>query len=285
MPLRFPRLPVMSPSRNVPAGGSGHDGRSQGTRITEELSSKLRRRRYISEGDQNRHCFVSPRPPDAAPFVEQLDEAEAGATCEGAPGHTDGPGDAGEPAEELPRAAAPEAPEGEPSSAEEVARRPSGLHTQWYSLEALDKSAGVETPLPTPTRALAPTCNGGGPCSAPAPPSCARAARTVAGVSLLTALAVYVGVWCWLNPVGGLQDVTVSDRVGNLALAAAAEQHAKPAAAVEGLGTARKDSGNPECWADGFTFEMCCSPTHGAGGNALCWDSVYNYQRCCIPQD
>lgn len=40
--------------------------------------------------------------------------------------------------------------------------------------------------------------------------------------------------------------------------------------------------GNPECWHDGFTWEICCSPELGPGGNEHCWDTLYTFRHCCL---
>ena len=41
--------------------------------------------------------------------------------------------------------------------------------------------------------------------------------------------------------------------------------------------------GNPECWAPGFSYDLCCDvKAFGAAGNAACWDPVYTYEKCCV---
>ncbi|CAD7967787.1 unnamed protein product [Amoebophrya sp. A25] len=35
-----------------------------------------------------------------------------------------------------------------------------------------------------------------------------------------------------------------------------------------------------DCWAGGWTPEICCS-SPGAQGNPLCWDYIYTYEKCC----
>lgn len=40
-------------------------------------------------------------------------------------------------------------------------------------------------------------------------------------------------------------------------------------------------AGDMDCWAEGFTFDVCCSPVLGLGGNAYCWDTVFTYEKCC----
>ena len=35
-----------------------------------------------------------------------------------------------------------------------------------------------------------------------------------------------------------------------------------------------------DCWAGGWTPEICCS-SPGAQGNPLCWDHVFTYEKCC----
>ena len=41
--------------------------------------------------------------------------------------------------------------------------------------------------------------------------------------------------------------------------------------------------GNPECWAPGFSYDLCCDvKAFGAAGNAACWDPVYTYEKCCL---
>lgn len=46
-------------------------------------------------------------------------------------------------------------------------------------------------------------------------------------------------------------------------------------AAVEG--------GNPTCWVEGFTYEICCDTHKGPKGNEGCWDSLFHtYDTCCL---
>eukprot|EP00933_Yihiella_yeosuensis_P080453 TRINITY_DN93877_c0_g1_i1.p1 TRINITY_DN93877_c0_g1~~TRINITY_DN93877_c0_g1_i1.p1 ORF type:complete len:438 (+),score=59.91 TRINITY_DN93877_c0_g1_i1:69-1382(+) len=68
---------------------------------------------------------------------------------------------------------------------------------------------------------------------------------------------------------------------------------------VKALAHARRSKnqfGNPECWQDDFTFEICCpgaaTGTHGHGGgggaggdrgNPRCWQGPYSMDFCCNP--
>ena len=55
-------------------------------------------------------------------------------------------------------------------------------------------------------------------------------------------------------------------------------------AAMPSLGPAGTVSnGNPNCWIQGFNYELCCDPSYGVGGNPQCWDSFHNYEHCCHP--
>lgn len=40
--------------------------------------------------------------------------------------------------------------------------------------------------------------------------------------------------------------------------------------------------GNPECWSNGFNYDMCCDlGTYGPAGNVNCWDTVFTHEYCC----
>jgi len=39
--------------------------------------------------------------------------------------------------------------------------------------------------------------------------------------------------------------------------------------------------GNPRCWHEGFTYDLCCA-TEESGTLNKCWSMHYNYQMCCI---
>eukprot|EP00435_Cladocopium_sp_Y103_P046284 s172_g13.t1 len=39
-------------------------------------------------------------------------------------------------------------------------------------------------------------------------------------------------------------------------------------------------NGNPACWQQGYTFQVCCS--RGRPGNPICWDDLHTYESCCL---
>ena len=40
--------------------------------------------------------------------------------------------------------------------------------------------------------------------------------------------------------------------------------------------------GNPECWSNGFNYDMCCDlGAYGPAGNVNCWDTVFTHEYCC----
>jgi len=39
--------------------------------------------------------------------------------------------------------------------------------------------------------------------------------------------------------------------------------------------------GNPECWKDGFSYELCCK-TEALGRISGCWNVHFNYDLCCF---
>ena len=41
--------------------------------------------------------------------------------------------------------------------------------------------------------------------------------------------------------------------------------------------------GNPTCWQEGFSYEMCCGEKYGPEGNKECWDGMHTFQTCCLP--
>jgi len=41
------------------------------------------------------------------------------------------------------------------------------------------------------------------------------------------------------------------------------------------------EGGNPFCWHDVFTFDLCCAARHGPGGNTECWDEIFTSETCC----
>ena len=43
------------------------------------------------------------------------------------------------------------------------------------------------------------------------------------------------------------------------------------------------EEGNPTCWQEGFSYEMCCDEKYGPEGNKECWDGMHTFQTCCLP--
>lgn len=46
--------------------------------------------------------------------------------------------------------------------------------------------------------------------------------------------------------------------------------------------SSRASSGDPACWTQGFSHELCCSKQHGAHGLPGCWNLEYTFERCCL---
>jgi len=302
----------MSPSSGKPAEKTGSDGFRHSPQISEELSSKLRRRRYMSEGDHDRHCFVNTkdvpvsyaerptreadsmdRPPEPKCLAQEPELAERGAGGDGQRGASRLPraGESLQAAEldEVSRASGTSEASAEAAADNPVVERPPPIHTEFYCLEALDERAGVNSP------ALGAT----GPCidaalAAPGRSSLlVHAACVFLLVALVATLAFCTGVCQQLSipgPPVHLPELHGARSTSDSSAPVQADAAPLAAGGVQGTGdtgappAVEGDAGNPECWSDGFTFEMCCSLLHGAGGNAACWDSFYNYQRCCTPR-
>ena len=41
-------------------------------------------------------------------------------------------------------------------------------------------------------------------------------------------------------------------------------------------------NGNPDCWIEGYTYQLCCDITKGPKGEAACWDGRFSYETCCL---
>eukprot|EP00931_Biecheleriopsis_adriatica_P078523 TRINITY_DN51982_c0_g1_i1.p1 TRINITY_DN51982_c0_g1~~TRINITY_DN51982_c0_g1_i1.p1 ORF type:complete len:183 (-),score=37.51 TRINITY_DN51982_c0_g1_i1:76-603(-) len=42
-----------------------------------------------------------------------------------------------------------------------------------------------------------------------------------------------------------------------------------------------ESQGDPSCWVEGFSWDVCCHPGRGPRGNAVCWDGTFTFERCC----
>eukprot|EP00413_Alexandrium_margalefii_P044642 CAMPEP_0204586908 /NCGR_PEP_ID=MMETSP0661-20131031/47759_1 /ASSEMBLY_ACC=CAM_ASM_000606 /TAXON_ID=109239 /ORGANISM="Alexandrium margalefi, Strain AMGDE01CS-322" /LENGTH=326 /DNA_ID=CAMNT_0051596589 /DNA_START=67 /DNA_END=1047 /DNA_ORIENTATION=+ len=321
------------PTKSVPAERRGNDGFRQSTQVSEELSTKLRRRRFMSEGDQNKHCFVNMRGPqdgesravagrgdaaDRPPEAEghgsrevvlgshatngshslkgrESDLAGRSAEEDGKSPKGKGPADEGTKAPEVaePRL---EALEEESAAENKAAKEPPSIRTRFYNLEVLDKHSGLaETP---PSRSPAPTLDAAGAPGRWWRPL-ARAACLVLTLVSIVALTCHDGVRHLLTAPGAAEHLhelsggrstsssssSVRLETGEPDAAPVAADRAQDAHDQASSAVAEEFGGNPDCWADGFTFDACCSKEHGVGGNAACWDSVFNFQRCCTPKD
>ena len=40
--------------------------------------------------------------------------------------------------------------------------------------------------------------------------------------------------------------------------------------------------GNPDCWIEGYTYQLCCDITKGPKGEDTCWDGRFSYETCCL---
>merc|ERR1740123_980878 len=45
-------------------------------------------------------------------------------------------------------------------------------------------------------------------------------------------------------------------------------------------GTARS-AGNPLCWHNAMSFDLCCHHSYGKVGLEACWDGLFSFARCC----
>eukprot|EP00927_Polykrikos_kofoidii_P026645 TRINITY_DN2368_c0_g1_i2.p1 TRINITY_DN2368_c0_g1~~TRINITY_DN2368_c0_g1_i2.p1 ORF type:complete len:272 (-),score=36.23 TRINITY_DN2368_c0_g1_i2:60-875(-) len=44
--------------------------------------------------------------------------------------------------------------------------------------------------------------------------------------------------------------------------------------------------GNPACWRQGFSYDICCDTSAGRRtGNVDCWDLTHHFDECCFPKD
>lgn len=49
--------------------------------------------------------------------------------------------------------------------------------------------------------------------------------------------------------------------------------------AMQALFIQQTGKGNPDCWHDGFTYDLCCSALDK--GNSACWDATHSFEVCC----
>jgi len=319
----------MSPSKGASAESISNDGFCHNTRISEELGNKLRRRRFMSEGDHNRHCFISGRELPLGTAQAAVKEAEevGGNVVESQDpvgkeldlgGSRSVSSDESKSQEPVltgdkrgralgSRATAPLQAGGKPSEEESkvpegtetvgsasTAAQPSPTHAEFCTPEAGNKHAGVgmsgssSRRLPVDKPTVQRRC-----CSV------AKVAVITISIALLATIALHSGAHADFQLHRQLIETWVADYLqdgpgGGSAPdpVAPVEPSAAPAdvdaahvlSNVDPVPPAEEFAGSSKCWTDGFTFDMCCSPTYGPGGNAACWDTVYNYQRCCAPR-